>query len=878
MKLHLSLAVAGELIALAAQTGAALEAAVKEYHGSPTLIVNGKPAVPLVFFGWAGQRGPEPVKIGTEWQQLSYSFTAPEDNAGTSGVQFRVGGGPPGTVWVDDVRMYPGEPQEKPPVNMVKFGDWERPKAEMDGTWCLFVKKEEGADAEWDVDRSTKVTGEQSCRITVRNGGANLMYAHFYQSGMTVKKGERYTYSLWMKSDRERQVDFYALHQGPPWTIYGPDNSTYGSQVRLAAGAGVHLHSFGIPMPWPEPGEKPDFTGVDQAIEQTLHNDPEGLLLPRFGCAPPPWWQEKHPDDMMVFSDGKKQPMCMASESWRRDLIPQLRALVRHCEEKYGDRLLGYHPCGQHTGEWFYERSWEPVLSDFSPAMSAGFRRWAQGKYGTEEALRAAWHDPQITFDKIAVPSAEEQTATTLGFFRDPRAERKTIDYFEYKQLAMEEPLEQMARAIKEETGGRKLVIFFYGYLFDMHGIPRGPQGSGHLAMAKLLKCPDVDILTSPISYSDRELGGAGMFMCAVDSVRSAGKLWLNEDDTRTYLTKPEDGFGRVDTPQGTFWVHQRNFAQLLPRRLACWYMDLGGVGWLDGKDIWDNIAPLRALYERTLAEPTKWAPEVAVIADEVSPCYTKCTSELHSPLVYQMRSQLFRMGCPFGIHLLSDLREGRVPPAKAYIFLNCFYLDDADRKAIAKATEGKAAIWFYGGGLLKDAPSEANMTQAIGLPLAPGQVQPGRVTSEPGEAFAAGIKEPFGTDTKLDPLWVVGAAPKLRVLGRYADGSVAAAWRVTEHGPRAYIGALHTPARLLRAILRQAGVHLYLDSDDVVLTDGSFLAVAATSAGRKTVRLPRRSDVTMALDGKPVARGVATLDLDLQLGEARLLHVVPAR
>ena len=68
----------------------------------------------------------------------------------------------------------------------------------------------------------------------------------------------------------------------------------------------------------------------------------------------------------------------------------------------------------------------------------------------------------------------------------------------------MEEPLELMARVIKEETGGKKLVCLFYGYLFDMHGLPMGAQHSGHLAMAKLVQCPDVDILCSPISCGPR--------------------------------------------------------------------------------------------------------------------------------------------------------------------------------------------------------------------------------------------------------------------------------------------------------------------------------------------------------------------------------------
>jgi hypothetical protein len=837
------------------RVSADLRAEVKDHLGSPTLFVNGEPRVPLVFYGWAGSQPSAAVTIGPGWKQLKVTFTAPEDNQGNAGVQFRVGGGPPGTVWVDDVWLYPGPFQEHPTENMLRFGDWESPKAQMEGTWVLFQRQDEGADVEWDVDTQEAATGRQSCRITIRGSGNSPMHAHFWQSGMTVKEGQQYTYSLWMKSAEERQVDFFALRQGEPWTIYGAEgNEDYDSQVRLAAAAGVHIHSFGIPLPWPRPGEQPNFAGVNQAIDATLHADPQALCLPRFGCNPPEWWLQERPDDCLLFSDGQTVSQSMASEPWLAECVANVRALVQHCEARYGDHMLGYHPCGQHTGEWFYERSWEPVLSDFSPAMNAGFRRFLRARYGD-----------QAVPETLTVPSADDQMRTSLGFFRDPQAERRVIDYFEYKQLAMEQPLEAIAQAIKEETGRRKLVTLFYGYLFDMHGIPRGPQTSGHLAMARMVQCPDVDILTSPISYNDRELGGAGMFMCAVDTVRGAGKLWLNEDDTRTYLTRPEDNFGRVDTPQGTYWVHQRNFAQLLPRRLACWYMDLGGVGWVNGPDLWENIGRLRALYERQLPRRATFAPEIAVIVDEVSPHYTACTSALHSPLVYQMRSQCFRLGAPIGIHLLSDLVAGRVPRAKAYLFLNAFHLTDADRQAVRRECRGAMTVWHYGAGFLNQDASDANLSQVTGLTLQRGTPQPGRVTPEADLG-----QEPFGTETVLDPLWTVAEEPGVEVLGRYADGSVAAAWRPATK--TAYLGALHVPARLLRHLLTRAGTHTYSDSDDVILADREFLGVAATSPGRKAITLPEARKVVDALTGETVSAGGTTFELDMQLGETRLL------
>lgn len=67
----------------------------------------------------------------------------------------------------------------------------------------------------------------------------------------------------------------------------------------------------------------------------------------------PPGRLEDHPGDTMVFDDGPGNFVCMASEPWRQEIQQHLRHLVRHCEEKRGDHMLGYHPCGQHTGEWF---------------------------------------------------------------------------------------------------------------------------------------------------------------------------------------------------------------------------------------------------------------------------------------------------------------------------------------------------------------------------------------------------------------------------------------------------------------------------------------------------------------------------------------------
>ena len=860
---------------------AALVAEVKDVQGSPALVLNGKPAVPMVFFGSIRNGGAKQIGIGTDWQEFGYTFTAPEDNVGNFGIHIRLGGDGSGTVWIDDARVVEGSRKaDAPRENMLKYGGWEGTKDEMDRTWCLFTNKENyGSDADWDVVSDTVASGMQACRLTIRNGGSSTMHCHLYQSGMTCRAGTQYTYTVKLKSDRKRNGDIQALHHGPPWTIYPPDerDSVFDSQVRHAARAGIHIHSFGIGMPWPKPGEEASFAGVEKAFRRVLRADPRGLLLPRFGMSAPQWWQQEHPDECLLFDDGKTKGECPASDLWRRDALQRLRELVRFCEERFGGHVLGYHPCGQHTGEWFYQRSWEPRLSGFSPAMTAGFRRWLRRRYANDDALRAVWGDEQATLATAEVPTSEERRATSHGLFRDPVRERKLLDFYEYKQLAMEEPLEDMARVIKEETGGKKIVTLFYGYFFDMCGIPSGPQISGHMAMGRMLQCPDVDILCSPISYFDRQSGGAGLFMTAVDSVRAAGKLWLNEDDTRTYLAPENAGYGRVSTPQQTFWVHQRNYGHILPRRMACWYMDLPGTGWLDGGDIWESIAQLRRHYVSSIAAPASFEPEVAVIVDDRSTFALACNRTVMRPQAYHLRNRLYRLGTPIRVHYLGDLLSGKVPPCKAYVFLNLFHLGADVRAGVAKAIRGRAAVFFYGNGFLADDAADANIGEFVGLPVR--RIKAGAASAvfvESSDPLLAGLERtPFGSEATLDPLWAVRTdSADARALAELPTGEVLVAARTTPEGLRVYVGTTDAPAAFLRNVMKQSGVHLYLDSDDVISADDRFLAVTACSAGTKTLTLRAAATVRDACTGRPVAESTAKFELPMSAGETRLFEL----
>jgi len=88
----------------------------------------------------------------------------------------------------------------------------------------------------------------------------------------------------------------------------------------------------------------------------------------------------------------------------------------------------------------------------------------------------------------------------------------------------------------------------------------------------------------------------------------------------------------------------------------------------------------------------------------------------------------------------------------------------------------------------------------------------------------------------------------------------------------------IHCPAKLLRNILRLSGVHVYSDSDGVVLTDGKFLGFVSTSAGLKHLMFPSPALVIQALDGRTIAQRVEVLDVEMQLGETRLYQLKTIR
>ncbi len=865
----LAAGIAQQSASAASPKGSELTVRVDASRGAPRLVVNGRPVRGRMFFGGPGTT---PITVGPAGRVAEFEFTAEDDSQGKGTLHFRFGQAP-GDVFLDNIRIEDVASGE----DVTPLSGFEGGPGSFSNAWTSWPPGAANTVGTVAVEPSAGANGTAGLHANLRQP-ANGQWPdwHIYlKPNLALARGRRYQVSFWARAQPGRDLSVALYRPGNPFTLLGGPPGSFESQIKMAAQVGVNFVSFPIGMPWPAPGEPADWNAVDRACERVLHANPEALLLPRFGADPPDWWRLAHPDDVMTWEDGSHQHHAVvASPLYRRDASERVAALVEHLEAKFGDHMAGYHPCGQNTGEWFYQDTWGSILNGYAPADANAWRAWLQDRYKTDSALRGAWRDTTVTLNDAPVPSPALRRGSPAGILRDPATEKPLIDFAEFQQQAMAGLVCDLAHAVRQASHGRKLVVFFYGYLFEFGPVRLGPSTCGHYALRRVLDCPDVDVLCSPISYFDRGIGGSAPSMTAAESVALAGKLWLCEDDTRTYLGSgdfPGKYDGAKDLPE-TRTMLLRNVAHEATRNFATWWMDLGMTGWFNDARIWDEMRRIEAVDQVFLESCIAFRPEVAAIIDERSMVETSASAwRVTNPGIYQVRRPLARLGAPYGQYLLDDVLRGRVR-SRLCVFLNAWQLSSAQRKQLRARLGGTTRVWCYAPGIHDgDASSPDAMRELTGFRLV--SVSPAKAWATPtGTGQQLGLQSPFGVDEPVTPLFAAADANAAETLATYPDGSAAVALRKSADGWSLFVGAPGLTSDLLRIAARKAGVHLYTETDCNVYANGPVIALHAAQDGTVTLHTGHPGRVYDASDGGLVGEG-PHITLSMRKGDTRILR-----
>lgn len=657
---------------------------------------------------------------------------------------------------------------------------------------------------------------------------------------------------------------------------------------------------------WIAPGVY-DYTQVDERLALFARCAPEAYFIPRVYMTSPPWWDDAHPNEMVVFDDGttvkpghihtaKKQSYpSLASEAWRTATVDNLRRLIRHLEDgPYGERIAGYHVASQHTEEWFAFWVYQDYLGDYSEPALHAWRDWLRRRYDSDAALQAAWDRPDVSLATAPIPSGEERRAHYRAEFRRRPAEQASIDYALFFSELMVETMELMARTAKEEVSCEKIVGAFYGYLLQF--AEHAPV-SGHLATQRAFHSSWIDFFTSPSAYINRTLGtGFSFFMAPHESVRAAGKLWINENDIVTWPqmtaagTAGQPNMHGIRSNEESLAILCRELGNTLCHGAGMWWFDFW-ARWYDEPAHMAHVSAALALGNRLINKPLNSVAEVLLVVDEQSMAHQGWRSLL-GPCLSNLVVELGHMGAPFDIVEATDLARVLSPRHRLVVIANAWCTNHWADVDFALPDGGRSVIWLYAP-LACSSRNPAticgfSVRHNTGAPAWPGLLPVDE--NGPGSRFGARwrrrlVEQPLveascpreiSSEARLVPLVCAPAAVDeegLDILARTADGRAGMAAREMNGWTSLWVASPILSAPWLRAIACAADVHLYLDTGDTVYACTDLLCVAAShEAGRRTLRLPSPRTLSNALTGELVQENTQELDVSLSTNEVLVL------
>ena len=502
-------------------------------------------------------------------------------------------------------------------------------------------------------------------------------------------------------------------------------NMKYCRQMIGECGIGVLCSR--LPVGWTDV-DTYNFNTADKVLDALFAEFPDLHYIPRLTLNAPWGWQKANPDELCLYEtadfknsdeiaaavqtpmqDGRGAHIkdsvfafqSFASKKWLHDAKVALGLMIEHLEERYGDRMIGYHVEYGKCGETHFWGS----SADHSKVNKKAFYDFCIKKYGSAGKLSAAWGTENITPENIKIPENAERYKKGPeldSFFHMGEENIIYRDYNEYRKALSLEIVNTLCKEAKEKSGG-KLVGLFHGYI-----VHDGADYHGHTDIEELLNGEYVDYMTAPKFYYRCEYGEPCGSHCPPMSLKRKNKVWIEEIDTRTHM--PAMGkfttgpvippIGHANNMDETRWVLWREFARCEMSGAVCWYMDLGG-GWFDDEDILKEMTKINDMRHTLSKMKRESVSEILVVVDEENQIMTTQDHGFHVRALQDTICETAMTGAPYDMCRQKELAEMDLAKYKLVIFLNAFLMSYEDFSKL-KFSENTHFIWNYAPGHIK--------------------------------------------------------------------------------------------------------------------------------------------------------------------------------
>jgi hypothetical protein len=634
----------------------------------------------------------------------------------------------------------------------------------------------------------------------------------------------------------------------PPFFFFGnamsdKQLSTVLEEAKMAAEEGLSALSLLVELPVDKTLAKEAAETAGRLAKRAAEVVPDVKLVLRTVLTAPEDWKRKFPDSTFKLKNGATAEPSFCDDAYWKEAGEALEEFVFELKDQDpAGHIIGIH---LDRGEWFFAEGWG---YDTSKASAAKFQNWLKHRYsGDVVSLRAAWFDGKVTFDSAEIPEFQA-AGDAAEFVRTDRRARKYVDCHLFMSDVAMERIADLAHTVKKTSKGNLMVGVSYGYTFEW-----SHPGSGHLALGKLLRCPDVDYIGGPPSYKSREPGQAAHFPWPIDSFALNGKLCISEEDYKTSISgagEPDDYNPVMRTPQALESSHWRGAGAALAHSSGLCWMDTWGSGWLSSRGIWERGGEINRSLQQMLTTEQK-APDAALFIDERSLAYL-VDERAFTALIQNVRESLSRSGLSVGLYLLSDLaHRENFPESRLYIFVNAWDIRPEVRSAIKSRVQrdGKVMLWLYSAGLFEGGrESLERVREASGIALRP---QPfnsksGTTLLDPRHPLCMSLpREKVLEGGQLEPSYF--AIPEdAAILGCYSSTGLPSFVVKTHDEPKpedswssVFLGEPIVSPTFFRELGRMAGAHIWSHDDDVIHAREPYLTIHCTGSGERVIALP---------------------------------------
>ncbi|MGH7741369.1 MAG: T9SS type A sorting domain-containing protein, partial [Candidatus Eiseniibacteriota bacterium] len=159
--------------------------------------------------------------------------------------------------------------------------------------------------------------------------------------------------------------------------------------------------------------------------------------------------------------------------STRRRMLEFAGEVVREFQARYGSEMLYYSFSIGSAGENEYPFADYPYFCDTSPDAAAAFRIWLASRYGTPQAVAAAWgHAPPFaTFGEIQI--LDGQASPPVGSAPQPY-----LDFMAFREYSLARFFADLRDTVHANSGS---VLGQFGSVWDAMSATRGTYGFGRM-------------------------------------------------------------------------------------------------------------------------------------------------------------------------------------------------------------------------------------------------------------------------------------------------------------------------------------------------------------------------------------------------------------